>query len=370
MFLKTNSLLYIGLFAAISLSLSACGEKTESHAATASATTTAPAAPNTITLTKTRFSSGMQFPGELIAYQQVDLYAKVNSFVKQLHVDIGSEVTQGQLLAQLDAPEYGAQSAAATSRIRAQEAIYTATNANYERLLETSKTPGTISQNDLDMALARKRSDAAQLEAVRASLREVSSINNYLQIRAPFAGVISARNVNTGAYVGSAGRGSELPMFTLQEQRRLRLAVSVPEAYAAYLKPGDEVSFRVRSMPSKLFKAKVKRQAGALDARLRAERMEMDVDNQNKELLPGMVAEILLNLNARDSSYSIPKKALVSSSEGSYVIRVVSGKAQRVPVHRGRDNGETIEVFGAIGDGDVILAEGSEEVRDGSVVGK
>lgn len=366
---KTNSLLYIGLFAAASLSFTACGEKTESHAATASTATT-PTAPKTITLTKTRFSSEMQIPGELTAYQQVDLYAKVNSFVKQLHVDIGSEVKQGQLLAQLDAPEYGAQSAAATSRIKAQEAIYTASNANYDRLLETSKTPGTVSQNDLDMALARKRSDAAQLEAVRASLREVSSISNYLQIRAPFSGVISARNVNTGAYVGSAGKGSELPMFTLQEQRRLRLSVSVPEAYAAYLRQGDEVSFRVRSMPSKLFTAKVKRQAGALDARLRAERMEMDVENQNKELLPGMVAEILLNLNASDSSISIPKKALVSSAEGSYVIKVVGGKAQRVSVHRGRDNGDTIEIFGEINTGDVVLAEGSEEVRDGSVVGR
>jgi membrane fusion protein (multidrug efflux system) len=365
---KTSTFVYIGLFAAAGLGLASCGEKTESKAATTSAAVTRPAAPKTVTLTKSRFSSEMQIPGELTAWQQVDLYAKVNSFVKKLYVDIGSEVSQGQLLVQLEAPEYGAQSAAASSRIKAQEAIYTASNASYNRLLETSKTPGTVSQNDLDLALARKRSDFAQLEAVKASLLEVSSINNYLQIRAPFAGVISARNVNTGAYVGSAGKGSELPMFTLQEQRRLRLSVSVPEAYAAYLKQGDEVSFRVRSMPSKLFKAKVQRQAGALDPRLRAERMEMDVDNRNKELLPGMVAEIMLSLNGNDSSFAVPKAALVSSAEGSFLIRVVGGKAQRVPVHRGRDNGDSIEVFGTINDGDVILAEGSEEIRDGSAV--
>lgn len=364
---NTSSLFYASLLAA-AIGFAGCGSRSESKTA-AAATVTKPAAPKTITLRKTRFSSEMQIPGELTAWQQVDLYAKVNSFVKKLHVDIGSEVRQGQLLAELDAPEYGAQSAGATSRIKAQEAIYTASNANYERLLETSKTPGTISQNDLDMALARKRSDYAQLEAVRASLREVSSINSYLQIRAPFSGVISARNVNTGAYVGSAGKGAELPMFTLQEQGRLRLSVAVPEAYAAYLKQGDAVTFRVRSMPSRTFNATVQRQAGALDQRLRAERMEMDVRNDNKELLPGMVAEIQLSLNGNDSSFSIPKAALVSSAEGSYLIRVVSGKTQRVPVHRGRDTGETIEVFGAINDGDVILAEGSEEIRDGSVVG-
>ncbi len=364
---KTRSIIYTGILAAVGLGFAACGGKSESKTATA-ATVTKPAAPKTITLQKSRFSNEMQIPGELTAWQQVDLYAKVNSFVKKLHVDIGSEVGQGQLLIQLEAPEIGAQSAAASSRIKAQEAIYTASDANYQRLLETSKTPGTVSQNDLDMALARKRSDYAQLEAVRASLREVSSINDYLQIRAPFAGVISARNVNTGAYVGSAGKGAELPMLTLQEQRRLRLSVAVPEAYAAYLKQGDEVSFRVRSMPSRVFRANVRRKAGALDPRLRSERMEMDVDNRSKELLPGMVAEILLNLSGSDSSYSIPKGALVSSAEGSYVIRVVGGKAERVAVHRGRDNGEAIEVFGEVRDGDVILAEGSEEIRNGQAV--
>jgi RND family efflux transporter MFP subunit len=367
--LKTSTTLYIGIFATASLSLAACGGTSESKTATTETTVAKPAAPKTLTLHKSRFSSEMQIPGELTAWQQVDLYAKVNSFVKRLHVDIGSEVRQGQLLVELEAPEIGAQSAGASSRIKAQEAIYTASNANYNRLLETSKTPGTVSQNDLDMALARKRSDYAQLEAVRASLREVTSINDYLQIRAPFSGVISARNVNTGAYVGSAGKGAEQPMFTLQEQRRLRLSVAVPEAFSSYLKQGDEVSFRVRSMPSRLFKAKVQRQAGALDQRLRAERMEMDVQNDNKELLPGMVAEILLNLNGSDSSFAVPKTALVSSAEGTYVIRVVNGKAQRVAVHRGRDNGDAIEIAGDISDGDVILAEGSEEVRDGSAVG-
>lgn len=368
MYLNYRPLTYITLAAAAGLMLASCGGKSETAAAT-SATVTKAAPPKTITLTKTRFSSEMQIPGELTAWQQVDLYAKVNSFVKKLYVDIGSEVKQGQLLAQLEAPEYGAQSAAAASRIKAQEAIYTASAATYNRLLETSKTPGTVSQNDLDMALARKRSDQAQLESVRASLREVSSINDYLQIRAPFAGVISARNVNTGAFVGSAGKGAELPMLTLQEQRRLRLSVAVPEAYAAYLKQGDEVSFRVRSMPNRTFKAKVQRQAGALDPRLRAERVEMDVDNRDKQLLPGMVAEILLNLNASDSSIAIPKKALVSSAEGNYVIKVAAGKAQRVPVNRGRDNGDSIEIFGEVNSGDVILEEGNEEIRDGSVVG-
>lgn len=328
-----------------------------------------PAPVATFRLTKDILTTDMQIPGELTAYQQVDLYAKVNSFVKQVKVDIGSQVTAGQLLVTLEAPELSAQSAAAASRLKSQEAIYTSSNATYNRLLETSKTPGTVSQNDLDVALARRKSDQAQLEAVRASYNEVNSINNYLQIRAPFSGVITARNVNAGAYVGTAGKGADQPMFTLQEQKRLRLSVAVPEAYTGYLKDGDEVHFRVKSMPAQTFTANVKRKAGALDTRLRAERIEMDVQNDDKKLLPGMIAEISLHFGGSDSTFSVPKTALINAAEGNFIIKVNKGVAERVPVKRGRDNGEKIEIFGQLTSGDQIVTKGSEEIRNGDKVG-
>ncbi len=118
-------------------------------------------APSTqvFSLKKARLSSSLQIPGELIAYQQVDLYAKVNSFVKKLYVDVGSEVKEGELLVTMEAPELGSQLAGAESAIKSREAIYLASKANYDRLLETSKTPGTISPNDLEQATARKNSD-------------------------------------------------------------------------------------------------------------------------------------------------------------------------------------------------------------------
>jgi membrane fusion protein (multidrug efflux system) len=153
-----------------------------------------------------KLSTALQLPGELTANQQVDLYAKVSSFVKALNADIGSQVSKGQLLMTLEAPELSSQLAAAKSKLKAQEAVYTASKANYERLFETSKTPGTISKNDLDQAIARKNSDEAQLEASKAAFQEVGTIRNYLEIRAPFNGVITARNVNLGAYVGPSGK--------------------------------------------------------------------------------------------------------------------------------------------------------------------
>jgi len=236
-----------------------------------SATKPVEAAPEKITLRKDTLEARFTIPGELIAFQQVDLYAKVTGFVRELKVDIGSKVKEQQVLMTLDAPELTAQLSAAQSRLKSQEALYTASLANYNRLIETSKTPGTISPNDLEQAEAKRNADLANLEAARASFREVNDMKNYLVIRAPFDGTITARNINVGAYVGPSGKGSEFPALTLQQQARLRLVISVPEGYSGYLKQGDEVSFKVRSMPSENFKAKLTRLSGALDARLRSQ---------------------------------------------------------------------------------------------------
>ncbi|WP_316831948.1 efflux RND transporter periplasmic adaptor subunit [Pedobacter aquatilis] len=322
----------------------------------------------TFDLKKDKLSTALTLPGELIALQQVDLYAKVSSFVKTLKADIGSEVTKGQLLMTLEAPEMGSQVAAAQSRLKSQEAIYMASKANYDRLYETSKTPGTISKNDLDQAVAKRNSDLAQFEAAKASFKEVGSIQNYLEIRAPFSGIISARNVNLGAYVGPSGKGSELPLFTLQDQKNLRLAVSIPEVYTGYLKQGDEVSFTVKSLPSQTFKAKVKRLSGALDLRLRSERVEMDVPNSTKVLLPGMVAEINIPLPASASTFVIDKKALLDTSEGFYVLKVENNKAVKIAVKKGRETDDKVEIFGNLNEGDKLVAEPTEEMHEGMTI--
>jgi multidrug efflux pump subunit AcrA (membrane-fusion protein) len=116
-------------------------------------------------------------------------------------------------------------------------------------------------------------------------------------------------------------------MFTLQEQRKLRLVISVPEAYSSYLTQKNQVSFTVRALPNQQFKAEVKRLAGALDSRLHSQRIEMDVMNNDKKLLPGMVAEVNLPLPANDSTFIVPKSAVVNSTESVFVIRVTNNKA-------------------------------------------
>lgn len=332
-----------------------------------SAEQTAPAA-EAFKLHKGTLASSIAIPGELVPYQQVDLYAKVSSFVKQLYVDVGSKVTAGQLLAVMEAPEMNAQISAATSRLKSQEAVYLASKATYDRLLQTSKTPGTVSQNDLDVADARQKSDLAQLEAAKASQSEVAATNNYLQIRAPFSGIITARNVSAGAYVGPSGKGSDLPIFTLQEQKKLRLVVSVPDAFVANLEAEGKVEFTVKAMPGQRFDAKIARQAGALDNRLRAQRTEMDVVNNDNKLLPGMIADVYVPLTSSNNVFVVPSQAVMNTTEGTYVIAVRNNAAVWLPVSTGRSDEEQTEIFGELTEDEIILAKASEEIRKDSKI--
>jgi len=323
---------------------------------------------NVIAAERQKLVTALHVPGELISFQQVDLYARENSFVKKLYVDVGSEVKEGQLLASLEAPEITSRLNGASSRQKSQEAVYRASKANYERLLETSKTPGTISQNDLDQALAKMNSDYEQLASATAFQNEVVNTRNYLEIRAPFSGVISARNVNPGANVGPAGKGSEKPMFVLQEQQHMRLVVSVPEAYTSYLHPGDDITFKVKARNAETFHAKITRHAGALDTRLRSERVEMDVVNKDKKLLPGMVADVTIPLNGGDSTFVVPKSAVLNSMEGVYLILVKNDSAKWVDVELGRSANGFMEVYGDINPGDQIVLVASEEIRKGQAL--
>lgn len=357
----TGSLLWAGLFTQCHSSVSK-GEDDEKELVEA------PAAIETFALKRGKLASSLQVPGELVAFRDVDIYAKVSGYIKKLNVDVGSEVSQGQLLALAEAPEINAQLASASSRLKAQEAVSIASKANYDRILEASKFSGAVSKNDVDQALAKRNADVAQLEAATSSYQEVADQKKYLEIRAPFNGIISARNASTGAYVGPAGKGSEFPLFVLTEQKRLRLVIAVPEAYTGYVDQSDKVSFTVKTFPDRTFTGQVKRLSGALDKRLRSERAEVDVLNADKKLLPGMVAEVTLPLPTKTSTFIVPKSAIVNATTGVFVMRVVDHKAQWVPVKRGLEADEKTEVFGQLTEGDQLIKSANEEIRDGSLV--
>lgn len=370
--LKNKSTLMLAVLAvAISSLLSACHseEKEKQEQSQEEQQEQAVETPSVqlVPVKKGKLSTEVTIPGELIPYQQVDLYAKVNSYVKKLLVDIGSEVHQGQLLVVLEAPEINSQLAGAESRVKQQEAIYFASKATYDRLVSTSQTPGTVSLNDLELAEAKKNSDFANVEAAKSAYKEVSANLAYLEIRAPFDGVITSRNVNLGAYVGPGGKSTD-PLFTLQDQTRLRLVVSIPEVSTGALSNKSEVNFTVKALPNQKFTAQVKRMAGALDEKLRSERLEMDVYNKDKKLLPHMFAEVNVPLPGGDSTFVVPKTAVVTSTEKVFVIKVVNHKAQWVNAKKGFSSGDMIEVFGDLKADDQLVKAASDEIRDGSTV--
>lgn len=347
----------------LTLSIISCGEQKEDKQAV---NKEAVSQTETFSLKKQTIASEISLPAELSGFRQVELFAKVNSYVKTLKVDIGSNVKQGQLLVELEAPEIASQLSGALSRLHSQEAIYTASNSTYNRLLETSKVEGTIARNDLELASARKNADYAQLQAAKAAYKEVQVMQSYLQIRAPFNGKVTDRNVQVGAYVGQGAQGS---LITVQEQSNLRLAISVPEAYTGYLKLGDELSFKVNSLRGETFKATISRMAGALDSRLRSERVEMDVKNQEAKLLPGMVAEVLIPLKSRNTPFVVPKTAVINTGEGTYVITVVDKKAKRIKVETGLEVNEDIEIYSnELSENNLLITKANEEIRDGSAI--
>ncbi len=320
----------------------------------------------TFVLAKAQLTTNLRLPAELSSFNQVDLFAKVNSYVKSLKVDIGSEVKEGQLLIQLEAPELSSQLSAAESSLHSHEAIYTASNSTYERIFETSKVEGTISKNDLEMALSKKKSDFAQLAAARAKYKEVQAMQSYLQIKAPFTGKITSRNSNIGAYVG---QGASTPLLTIQDQNKLRLSVSIPEAYTGYLKLGDPINFSVNSLPGQLFTAKISRLSGALDLKLRSERIELDVNNTNGKLLPGMVAEVILALKSTKTPFVVKKSSVISTSEGTFVIKVIDKKTQRINVILGLEADGKVEIFSELlKENDTLILNANEEIKDGTRV--
>ncbi|MCW3462244.1 efflux RND transporter periplasmic adaptor subunit [Chitinophaga nivalis] len=319
-----------------------------------------------IHLQKSQLEASLKLPGEIKPFQFVDLYAKVNSYVKSVQVDLGSQVSAGQVLATLDAPEMNTQLLEAQSRLHTKEAMFRASRATYERLLKTSKVPGTISPNDLDMAFEKMSADSAELLSSRSSYHEVQQMLGYLTIRAPFSGVISQRNVHPGTYVGPAGKGSDKPLFRLEEQQKLRLAVAVPEIYTDDAHHAGDVHFTVKSLPGDTFTAHVSRIAGSLDTKLRSELLEMDIANINRKLLPGMYAEVQVPLPGKKDVYVVPKGAIVSNSEKVFVIKSVNGKAVWVPVQRGNEANGQVEIFGNLSDQDILVQNASDEIKEGT----
>jgi membrane fusion protein, multidrug efflux system len=330
----------------------------------------------TATVVSQALQKTARIPGDLSAYQAVNIHARVAGFVESVAVDRGSWVKRGQRLARLSAPELRAQRLEAEAKLQAVRAQHAeararmiAAESTYGRLKAASATPGVVAGNDLEVAERGLEASRAQVQALEnssaaaaAAVKAVSEMEAYLDITAPFDGVISERTVHPGSLVGPSGT----PMLRLEAVSRLRLTVPVPEAYIGGIAKGTQVEFTVAAFPSQTFHAAIARPAYSLDVKTRSMMVELDVANPSLTLAPGMFAEVLWPVSRATTSLFVPTTAVVRTSERQFVIRVRDGVAEWVDVRRGEVKGTDVEVFGQLRAGDVVVRRGNDEIRPGT----
>jgi membrane fusion protein (multidrug efflux system) len=322
----------------------------------------------------------LSLPGELNPYQTVALYARVTGFVKSIRVDRGSRVRAGEEVAELDAPELVAQKAEAQSKLQSAEAqlraIRSKAEANasaYDNLRAASATPGVVAGNDVVQAEKGVEADQGQIaaaqqnvEAARQALNAVGDTEAYLRIRAPFAGVVTERNVHPGALVGpTGGPAAATPILRIIESNRLRLVVPVPEAYTADLTAGLPLSFSVTAYPAQTFSGTLSRISQSVDNSTRTMAVELDVDNADGRLAPGTFCQVRWPVHRRSPSMLVPSGSVASTTARTFVIRVRHGRTEWVDVKTGLTSGSLIEVFGDLKTGDDIATRGTDEIRAG-----
>jgi membrane fusion protein, multidrug efflux system len=311
-------------------------------------------------------SSSAQLPGQLIPFNEVNLFPKVNGFVKELYVDRGSMVKQGQLLAVLEAPEIAAQVAAANSRYLQAQENAEASKEKYAMLTQAAKEPGAVSPLDLTNASAKMKADQSLTQAEYSNLQSAKAMQDYLRISAPFDGMIIERNVSPGALV-APGKATDQPMFILQDINKMRLTVSIPEDYVDKVDLTQPVSFTFNAMPGQTYTAKISRTANALGS-MQQEAIEIDVLNHGGQLKPGMYAEVNIPMLSGAKSMLVPNKAIIRSTEHEYVITSDGGKANLVNIKEGLASNDSTEVFGNLKPGDKILLNGNDEIKQGDPV--
>ncbi|GAC1301638.1 MAG: efflux RND transporter periplasmic adaptor subunit [Mucilaginibacter sp.] len=314
---------------------------------------------------KALFSSA-RLPGQLKAFNEVSIFPKVNGFVKSVLVDRGTFVKKGQLLVTLEAPEMVSQLQAANSRYLQARENAVASKEKYQRLKEAAKEPGSVSPLELDNAMAKMKADEAMARSENSNVSSVRTMQDYLIIRAPFDGMIIQRNISPGALV-SPGKNTDQPMLVMQDIRKLRLEVYIPEDYVDKVDLSRPVKFTFNAMPGNEHTAKISRSANALGS-MRSEAIEIDVLNPKGNFKPGMYAEVRIPMQSGAKSLLVPNSAIVRSTEREYIITVKKGKASLIDVKEGLTRNDSTEVFGRLKAGLSILKNANDEVKEGAAI--
>jgi RND family efflux transporter MFP subunit len=336
--------------------------------------------------------------GEFLPYQEVDLHAKVAGYIKNIGVDIGDHVREGQVLAVLEIPELTAQleSASAGVRhsqeeiIRAQndvaraEADHAALHTAATRLKQASDArPGLIAEQELDDATAKDRSSEAQVDSAKSALAasrqqlEVSqadrgryaALSEYSRITAPFDGVVTARYADTGSLIqAGTSNVNSAPVVRLSQVNVLRLRAPIPESFAAGIHDGDPADIRVKAT-NEHFSGKVIRSSGQLDRSTRTMQAEVDVPNPKYALTPGMYADVTFRVQNDPSALTLPSQAINRGTNKSTVLLVdAQNRVEEREVETGIEGSNRTQILSGLNEGDYVIVGNPNAYHNGEHV--
>jgi RND family efflux transporter MFP subunit len=304
----------------------------------------------------------LQLPGTLQGYVQAPVSARAGGYLRRWTKDIGSRVTQGELLAEIETPELDqqlSQAIAARNQTAASLDLARTTMDRWEALRKRD----AVSQQELEERRSAFTQAKANLAGADANVERLRQLESFKRVLAPFSGVITKRNVDIGDLIDS-----NKPLFLLSQTDPLRVYVNVPQAYAQLVKPGQAAKVTQAELRGRVFAGQVARTAGSIDTATRTMQAEVTLPNKDGALLPGAFVQVELSA-AASGTLTIPANALLFRAQGVLVARVDgTGTVHLVPVKLGRNFGDTVEVQDGLHGSEVLVLNPSDSVAEGDKV--
>ncbi|MBV9507871.1 MAG: efflux RND transporter periplasmic adaptor subunit [Acidobacteriia bacterium] len=335
-------------------------------------------------------------PGNIQAYTDSPIYARSSGYLKKWYVDIGGRVKAGQLLADIEAPEIDQQVLQAKANVQQAEAALEQARATHQQGKTNEELArvtaerwknlaarGAVSRQENDQYQAQYEAALANIQALekavtaaqsnvtssQANLSRLEQMQGFEQVRAPFDGVITARNTDVGALINSGNGGAAQELFHMAATGRLRVYVNVPQAYSRSATPGVTADLTLAEFPNRRFQGTLVRTAESIDASTRTLLTEFAVDNGSGALLPGAYAQVHFKLSNAAPALVLPVNALIFRSDGLQVGVLRQGdKAELVNITLGRDFGSEVEVTSGITQSDLVIANPPDSLTSGTTV--
>jgi RND family efflux transporter MFP subunit len=314
-------------------------------------------------------ASELVLPGNINSYVESPIYARTNGYLKKWYEDIGSHVAKDELLAEIDTPEVDEQLSQARADLNTAQAnlnLSSLTATRYDDLLKTD----SVSKQDVDNANGDFAAKQAMVQSAQSNVKRLEDMESFKRVYAPFAGVITQRNVDTGTLINAGNGGTATKeMFDLAQTDPLRVYVSVPQTYAQEMRTGLKACLVLTELPGRNFCGQVVRTSDAVDPGTRTLLTEVDVPNHEGTLLQGEYAEVHFDVKVAGNRLSLPINALLFRPEGT--MAAVVGPDSRLLLKKlliGRDYGTSVEVLQGISAQDAVVVNPPDSLEDGEQV--